>query len=178
TKFNRSAWLIGPVVGVYRITTGAVDMIRGIFNSELFRQGAGNFVRGSFESLVVVIPLALALKYQHSLGLLALSEVKNISLELLARTNHLFAKHFVAMTATYFLANLVCQVPLAIYDHLALKYHLAMVKSGACQERSTELYHDLNLIKKGHGQGMFYEYNCDEKIEDLEIYGKDVCTDA
>ena len=174
-KLNRSASAFGPAVGFFRMSTGAIDLICGLFtlHSELFLQGTYNVVRGSFESMVVLIPLAIALQQRHTVQQLTLPVLKEVSLELMVKAYDLFGKHFIAMGATCVVVNLVCQVPLMIYDNVYLKYHLFHVEKTACQGNKAELYYDWELVKIGTPIGLFYEYPCDGKIDDLEVYGKE-----
>jgi hypothetical protein len=172
-KLNRSASIFGPTVGFYRMSTGSLDMIYGLFtlHSELFFQGTYNLVRGSLESMVVLIPLAIALSQRHTIQQLTFPVLKEVSLELMAKAYELCTKHFIAMATTYVVGNLICQAPLMIFDRFMLNYHLFCIRRIACDDNNAELYHDLDLIKTGTPMGLFYDYDCNGKINDLEVYG-------
>ena len=123
--------------------------------------------------MVVLIPLAIALTQRHTIQQLTIPVLKEVSFELMAKAYELCTKQFIAMATTYVVGNLVCQAPLMIYDRFMLNYHLFSIRRIACDDNNAELYHDLDLIKTGTPMGLFYDYDCTGKIDDLEIYGKD-----
>jgi hypothetical protein len=170
---NQAAWIMGPVVGLYRMSTGLIDVICGIFtlHSDLFFQGAKNLGRGTIESLVVLIPLVIALKSSHAITPLTAREVQNVLLELTVKVCALFVKHYSLMIPTYFALNAICQLPLYLYDGLLLKYYADMIQRCGDRLSPAKLYHDRNLQKTFDPPlGAVYD-NLDEWIYRCETFG-------
>ena len=171
---NQAAWVLGPGVGLYRMSTGLIDMICGIFtvHSDLLSQGAKNLGRGSIESLVVLIPFAIALKNQHVIAPLAVGDVTKVALELSVKVCALFVKHPSLMIPTYLVLNAACQLPLYLYDDISLKDYVAMIEPGSVQGKMANLYYDDNLHKTSHPDGPVYEHDLDGWIDECETFGK------
>jgi hypothetical protein len=175
-NLNRAAWILGPGVGLYRMSTGLIDVIHGVFtfHSGLLSQGAKNLGRGTIESMAVLIPLAIALKSQHAISPLAVSEVTKVALELSVKVCALFVEHYSLMIPTYLALNAACQLPLYLYDDLTLKYCVDIITTFPEQRKIAKLYHDLDLENAHEPMGPVYEYNLGEWIHQCETYGKKV----
>ncbi len=173
---NRAAWIVGPGVGLYRMSTGLIDVIHGIFtfHSGLLSQGAKNLGRGTVESMAVLIPLAIALKSQHAIAPLAVGEVTKVALELSVKVCALFVKHYALMIPTYLALNAVCQLPLYLYDELSLKYYVDIITTFREKATIAKLYHDLALEKTLDPVGPVYDYNLDKWIYEFNAYGEKV----